>query len=238
MPQLTHQMKSQMRIPFTGMWSLNHYEAGQMQDLFVLQVLDGRWGGSYLEIGANDPVNVNNTHVLETNFGWHGRSFEIDPHLVGKFNSHRRNRCIQGDAMIHDYCPDMTIRGVDNAIDYLSVDIEPPRNTLKALQEVIRAAYQSGGVRFKVITFEHDRYTGTEGDIVRTMSRQFLTSIGYSLAVPDVCFDPEAKMPAEDWWIHSDPNLINTLNFTRMHSQGSSPIYYKNVIFTGDVTLL
>ena len=34
------------------------------QDMFVLCMLDGKRGGTYLEIGANEPVFISNTYLL------------------------------------------------------------------------------------------------------------------------------------------------------------------------------
>ena len=40
------------------------------QDLFVLEMLDYKKNGSYLEIGANEPISISNTYLLENEFGW------------------------------------------------------------------------------------------------------------------------------------------------------------------------
>jgi FkbM family methyltransferase len=42
------------------------------QDLFVLAQLDLRRGGTFVEFGATDGVDGNNTHLLEQHFGWTG----------------------------------------------------------------------------------------------------------------------------------------------------------------------
>ena len=86
-------------------------------------------------------------------------------------------------------------------IDYLSVDIEPPILTLKALQKVPLDKF-----RFSVITFEHDMYrtdNGHEFDQQYTMrtSRELLSSHGYSLIFANM---------QEDWWV--DGTMFDTSN--------------------------
>jgi hypothetical protein len=40
--------------------------------------LDGKRNGKFLDIGASDPKIINNTLLLEKNFGWTGVQIEID----------------------------------------------------------------------------------------------------------------------------------------------------------------
>ena len=47
------------------------------QDFFILTVLDGLKGGTYLEIGSADWIHGSNTYLLETNFDWVGTSIDI-----------------------------------------------------------------------------------------------------------------------------------------------------------------
>jgi hypothetical protein len=39
------------------------------QDRFVLNVLKEKKDGYFLEIGSNHPININNSYLLETNYG-------------------------------------------------------------------------------------------------------------------------------------------------------------------------
>jgi len=39
-----------------------------LQDMFVLSVLKGKKNGTYLEIGAQEPIFQNNTAILEKDF--------------------------------------------------------------------------------------------------------------------------------------------------------------------------
>ena len=73
------------------------------QDLFALTMLRGKECGKYIEVGANDPSNLNNTVILETKFKWKGISVEIDQAMVNKFNNNREQPCYQADDTTIDW---------------------------------------------------------------------------------------------------------------------------------------
>lgn len=151
------------------------------QDLFVMHMMGGR-AGKYLEIGASDPISINNTYLLEQN-GWTGISIELDGSHLDRWKECRKNELIITDAL--------TLNHIDTErIDYLQLDIDPPEQTMQCLINMLAT-----GCRFSIITFEHDAYTGSE---VWDFSRQVLTAAGYQLAVADVqC----AFGSFEDWWL-------------------------------------
>jgi hypothetical protein len=169
------------------------------QDLFVCSMLDGKTHGTYLEIGAWLPVNCSNTYLLENTFNWKGVSVEIVDEFVEQFRNERKNPIICGDARLLDYDTIISKNNLGNNIDYLSCDIDPPLNTLSALLKI-----NHDKVRFKVITFEHDLYTGTDGQQVREDSRKILSNLGYEMVINDIGWDGRS---VEDWWV--DPAQIN-----------------------------
>ena len=52
------------------------------QDAFVIQQLKSKKNGIYVEIGAGEPVSINNTVVLEKDFGWTGISLDVGPGIL------------------------------------------------------------------------------------------------------------------------------------------------------------
>jgi len=169
------------------------------QDTFVLSLLNSKRNGLYLDIGAQAPHHINNTYLLEKEFGWHGASIEIDPTCKSQWENSDRDstQFILQDALTVDY--DKLINqllsksGVDR-IDYLSVDLEPPVTTLQVLSKIPFDKH-----RFTIITYEHDMYRTeflAEYDQHYTLraSRALFTNHGYKLLFANT---------QEDWWVDS-----------------------------------
>jgi|LULG01.1.fsa_nt_gb hypothetical protein len=186
--------------------------SGQLQDLFILCALDGKRAGSYLEIGAGDPIYFNNTYLLESKFNWNGISLDLNKSLVDKW-SVRRNRCICVDATTIDYTDLIEEHNIGPHIDYLQLDIDPAHQTLQALKAIDFNKYS-----FSVITYEHDargwdsKYFGwpsTEAllpdqplpwrEEERSESRDILSSLGYTRVHSDV---QSGDVIFEDWYVN------------------------------------
>ena len=187
------------KFDFKGLDALEKNYSDLWQDMFVLAVLDGKEKGTYVEIGAAEPFWMSNTAILEQNYNWTGISFELEYGKVQRFNDERKNPCYTSNALLVDYKSILDRAGLLGVVDYLSIDIEPPENTLQALKRL-----PHDKVKFRVITFEHDLYTGGQASNVRTESRRFLKELGYHMVVNDVGLDGKS---VEDWWIH--PELVD-----------------------------
>jgi glycosyltransferase involved in cell wall biosynthesis len=164
------------------------------QDMFILAALNGKCYGTYLEIGAHEPIFISNTYLLESLFDWRGISIELNRDMVTRHKAMRKNRCLLGDATTADYSEILDQADMPSVIDYLSIDIDPPSNSLLALKKIPHDRYQ-----FRMITFEHDFSAG--GHLERSESRVLLQSLGYKLTVSDVSW---GNRIVEDWWIHPD----------------------------------
>ena len=198
----TSDKRDRLMNPLPGVDDIKTNWSQTMQDMFVLTMLDGKRNGIYLEIGADQPRIVNNTYLLETEFDWEGVSFEFDSDKVEFFNSMRKNKCICHDATAYDYVNLFKERNYPKQIDYLSLDIDPPGQTLKALTRL------PIDHRYSVITFETDlyehlkAYAGTSD--VQHQSQQILRSMGYEMVVENVSNEGS---PYEDWWV--DPLVVD-----------------------------
>lgn len=177
-------------------------EAGQ--ESFVLNMLDEKRDGWYLEIGAFESKKTSNTWLLESAYGWKGVAIEIVPEHAADYNANRSNPCLAVDAMTFDYEEYLSINNFPKRIDYLQVDIEPASHTLEALKKVPLDTYQ-----FSVITFEHDLYYDPANAKVKQEQIDLLTSYGYVLAVENVKVDAPGwpLREFEDWWI--DPKIVS-----------------------------
>ena len=161
------------------------------QDLFVLELLDYKKNGTYLEIGGNEPIDINNTFMMETDYGWTGVSIEIDSALCEKFNKIRKNKCINHDATTLNYKKILDENFSTKRIDYLSLDIDPPINTYKALSTLPLDIY-----RFTVVTFEHDLYSN--GDYYKEKAKEIFLSNDSQLVAENV---KNNNKPYEDWYV-------------------------------------
>lgn len=182
------------RFKFPGLEGVERNHSQVCQDLFVLAVLGGKRDGAYLEIGAAHSHDNSNTALLEE-FGWSGVGVELKKELADQ-HARRRNRVINGDALSLDYASILASPPFGEVIDYLQLDIEPPKNTFEALLMIPFDRH-----RFRVITYEHDHYADVSRSY-REKSRRYLSSLGYTLVVNDVAPAPGCSF--EDWWVMTD----------------------------------
>lgn len=187
------------------------------QDEFVYTILykllNKQDSGYYLEIGAGDPISINNTYVLEKNYGWMGMSIDILEPLSLQWNRLRKNPLLISDATQLDYST--LLRKFPKVIDYLSLDIDTQYDTV--LKKVI-----SSNHIFKVITIEHDAYR--YGTIYRNKEREILTACGYHLLCGDIS---KNRCAFEDWWVHPDfipPILLQQLKSLDLHHKDASEV--------------
>ena len=162
------------------------------QDLMVLTLLNKKQNGTYLEVGAAGPIEVNNTYLLESQFGWRGVSIEWDKSFADQHLQVRKNPCLNVDATAQDYDALLQKHNLGTHIDYLQLDIDPPANTFKVLKLIDFNKYT-----FSIITYEHDYYAG--GSVEREESRKILESHGYMRVISDVM---NGGLPFEDWYIN------------------------------------
>ena len=164
------------------------------QDLFVLEQTNNMKGGFFLDIGCSYAKKGNNTYLLESKYGWTGILFDNDPRYIEEIHNFRKSPLILKDAATLDYDNLFVELKVPKVIDYISLDLDPAENTLRALKALPLDSYQ-----FKVMTFEHDRYSHDDKEAVD--SRLYLKSLGYKLLRKDVmCLSG----PFEDWYINEE----------------------------------
>ena len=170
------------------------------QDLFVLEVLGGLKCGTYLEVGAYEPIQLSNTFLLERKYHWDGISLEIDPKFAAawKTNIFRKNPCFCVDALTIEWESFLCSHYPTRRINYLSLDIDPSHQSLKVLQSLPFNKFS-----FDVITFEHDSYR--DGFQVRDTARKYLSSFGYKLVVADL--ECSEGKPFEDWFVSNSTKL-------------------------------
>lgn len=191
-----------LKLSFSGadLAERNFSQAGQ--DFFVLSLLDGKRDGVFLDLGCNEPIQINNTFLLESVFGWNGLSIDIDQRFFDLF-IFRKSKTLNADCTKLDWDRVIDLLGT-TSIDYLSLDLEPPEVTLECLRTI-----PFDRLEFSVITFEHDAYRA--GDTVRTPSREIFEENGYIRVCSDVHVNGYVF---EDWYCnpkHVDAERIDIL---------------------------
>jgi FkbM family methyltransferase len=59
------------------------------EELFIKDFFNGRRGGFFVDVGANDYKQYNNTYYLETVLGWSGIAIDALPEFAGGYAQHR-----------------------------------------------------------------------------------------------------------------------------------------------------
>lgn len=161
------------------------------QDRWVCQTLDFKREGTFVDIGCRGPVaGGNNTYALESQLAWRGVSVDCVKEYIDLWEKSDRDEsgayCL--DAVHTDYEALFEENNLPEVIDYLSIDLEPPLITLKALFKIPFHKY-----KFRCITFETDEYRGfgTEGP-----SRMFLEQQGYLLV--------SSIKRQDDYWVYKE----------------------------------
>ena len=188
-----------LRLNFNTAEKIENNYSQALQDIFVLSVLDGKRNGTYLEIGADDGISINNTYLLETEYNWTGLAFEWLEPGWNRYVSQRKNPCLCEDATKADYSKLLKDYKFPKQIDFLQVDIEPAQQTLDALKSSFCDDY-----RYSVICFETAIYLGQDTHVQQEQI-EFLESLGYVMIAKNI--SNLGGDPYEDWWV--DPTSVD-----------------------------
>ena len=189
------------------------------QDQFAYNISGSN--GTYLEIGAHDPVINSNTFNLEVKCNWKGISIEYDKSFQMSWgdNKLRKNNVVWDDAFDINYSSLIKQRELPNRLNYLSCDIEPAENTFNILKKVI-----SSELNFDFISFEHDKYS--IGNKYEDLSIEYLKNYNYKVAVKDVYSRNKRYKIYETWFVNND------MDFEEKNYNEWKKKFYKNNKFS------
>jgi hypothetical protein len=175
------------------------------QDEFVVNMTNRKKNGFFLEIGSMDPVKINNSYILEKEYGWTGIMVEYDKKWLSHYKEKRPNSIhVMEDATKIDYKTLFEENNVPLNSDYLQIDLEVnDGGTLRTLNKLKKDVL--GKYKFATITFEHDIYH-TNFLNTRFESRKIFEDLGYLRIFSDVN-SVGGSCPFEDWYIH--PELVD-----------------------------
>jgi uncharacterized protein YodC (DUF2158 family) len=191
--------KSIFKYQFENMDRIELNYSQLFQDMFILSVLNGKENGTYLQIGYNDPINKNNTTLLETKYNWYGVSICENDELNTRFSQERRNSYHCGEVELINYSDVLKDMNKGDTIDYLQIDAGNSKKSFETLLSIPFDDY-----KFRLITFKHDYYMDMTNSY-RDKSRKYLKMCGYKLIVSDVSSD--GINSCEDWWYN--PSVID-----------------------------
>lgn len=203
--------------PFAGSDTITHNYSESDQDIFVLSMLNGLRNGTYLELGAAWPHDINNTALLSERFGWTGISVDKNNKLAPLWERAGR-KFISADAIHLNYSE--VLSDMPKVIDYLSIDCDPSIISFNVLRKVPFDTHQ-----FRVITFEHDSYR--DDGLVKLASRKYLESKGYKLVANNISTD--SGLDYEDWYVH--PNLVDPNRLTDHMSISDQSQLYRTYLY-------
>tara|TARA_R110000824_G_scaffold231335_2_gene419123 strand:+ start:5639 stop:6256 length:618 start_codon:yes stop_codon:yes gene_type:complete len=72
------------------MYKNQKYYSQLGQDEWVLETLNYKRNGFFIEIGAYDGIHLSNTYALEKDFGWNGICVECNPEVIPQLRKNRR----------------------------------------------------------------------------------------------------------------------------------------------------
>jgi hypothetical protein len=179
------------------------------QDKLVDFILNKKENGFFLDIGAQDPEDLNNTAFFEKYRNWSGVAIEKASMWNEKWSNSSRKKTsyINNDARFIDYNNILKNNNI-NVIDYISLDLEPPQVTFDVLKDIL-----SKNIKFKVMTFEVDAY---RSDHIKNISRDLLSSNGYEL-VYELYFTDNTltNTHVDDVWLNKD--YLKDFNFLEIN---------------------
>lgn len=179
----------------------NRFEYSQVgQDVFALNLFGKN--GTYLEIGAFQPILDSNTYLLEVKNNWKGLSIELRESLKPKWKGckERINPVYFQDALKFDYKLKIIENNLPLHMNYFSCDIDPAKNTFAALKRVI-----DQGMSFDYISFEHDDYLNEES--YHKIACDYLIPKGYKVAIENIFPKNKTNKIFETWFINKDINF-------------------------------
>jgi hypothetical protein len=195
------------------------------QDKFILHILKEKYNGTFVEIGSNDPIEINNTYLLERTYDWRGIMIDMEAKYLPLYKTHRpKSHHLIADATTVDYARLFTEASMPAKIDYLQIDLEATNlSSLKALECLDKQVMDS--YTFATVTFEHDVYFTRLGN-TRERSREIFARRGYIRVFEDI-HNQDPQYVYEDWYVH--PDLVDMDYVRRLQAQNAS-VYVPNPI--------
>jgi hypothetical protein len=207
------------------------YNGQAQQDKFVVNMLNKKRGGAFLEIGSQHPIYINNSYVLENEYNWRGIMIEYEPRWLPMYQQHRpKSIHIMNDATTIDYKTLFETTNMPKSMDYLQIDLEVVnRSTLTTLEKLDRQLFDD--YTFATITMEHDIYVGNHFE-TREKSREIFKKRGYLCVLEDIHYENRPEVVWEDWYVYPpsvDMDYVNKFIELNKNLYTPNPITGKSI---------
>lgn len=117
------------------------------QDLFVLYILKEKRNGYFVEFGATDGTSLNNTRILEKNYGWSGILCEPSPYYIEILKNSDRS------AYIDDRCV-YTVSG--EMVSFIDTDARGLATIKKYADNDSHSGARASGIHYSIQTVSLD----------------------------------------------------------------------------------
>jgi len=195
------------------------YYSQSNQDKWVLEFLNFKKNGYFVDLGAYDGIQTSNTYYMEKNLEWEGICVEANPMIYNQLLLNRKSKNI--NVALNDYTGEcfftndkitetgirvpcdtlnnvLTKNNCPKNIDYLSIDIE-------GYEYVVLKDFDFNKWNIGLMTVEHNLYV--DGDKRKNDLYDLLTKNGFTRVVEDApCLDTNPawfNKPYEDWYINN-----------------------------------
>ncbi len=186
------------------------------QDEFVINILNFKRNGYFIDIGSTDGINQSNSYFFESEMGWQGVCVERGIGYTEHYKKNRKCIFLNEDATQIDYNSLLITNNYPSRIDYLSVDVD--ENSAAALKALPLDKY-----RFSVISIESDFYRF--GATLQDEEVAILNSYGYYRLFPNVLVPLGCGMGPnlifEDWWV--DPSVFDMNKLSKLTAEKMYP---------------
>jgi hypothetical protein len=184
------------------------FNGHSQQDRFVLNVLNYKNNGYFLEIGSHHPIILNNSYLLETKYNWKGIMVDCVNDFLPLYKQHRPNSIhVINDTRTIDYKNLFEQNNFPTSLDYLRIDLEvSDGSTIETLIQLDSNIFDT--YKFATVTFKHDIYN-TNFANTRIESRKIFKKRGYICIFEDI---NNHGYPYEDWYVHPDLVSIVYIN--------------------------
>jgi FkbM family methyltransferase len=187
------------------------------QDEWVVKFFNEKKNGFFLDIGAHNGIDINNTYYLEKNLDWSGICIEADPVIFEDLKNNRNSICVNCAASdsvgyikfsqdgfsgkINELTGTVDVKSntianilrdnnAPKIIDYISLDVE-------GYESKVLSKFPFDEYEFIIMTVEHNLYIGNTKN--KEEIKEILLKNGYVIAVENVQHE---NFEFEDWYVN------------------------------------